>query len=396
MIEHKNYLKLVYRYYILRRFSEKETVEAVNTLYPEKSKYRIRCDIKKYFPRDNPNHFTEQEKSLLFRVYSSIDNLPKAIDYLKSKNLIHRDITEQQLSQLAAKHNIRRKSDVARFRFVTFQERKKIAQLYDEGISVTQLMDMYGYKTPKSITDIVKKENLNLIRHGSDAYHRNKEVIDFEFIDTPFKAYYLGLLLTDGYLTSGKTDVSIQMTDYDVIEFIANQTRSNITTINSKTHSTTYRTSIYHSKYRNQLKRLGVIEKKSLVLYGPMLYDFEKHYIPYIFRGIIDGDGWIRKDGKEFFICSASQQFIIWCYVELTNLGMVDLNVNFSSSEQYSGIYCLRSGLIENINILKQLIYDIPYGMSRKYDLLHGGSETVIEASEQHSDDGTVQTTTLL
>ena len=109
--------------------------------------------------------------------------------------------------------------------------------------------------------------------------------------------------------------------------------------------------------------------KKTFSLIGPDLYDGEIKYLSYIVRGIIDGDGWIRKDGREFFISSASNEFIKWCKKALIYLGFEDLEARFITNE-FNGIYIIRSAKKYNLEVLKNKVYNKPFGMERKYKLL--------------------------
>lgn len=119
----------------------------------------------------------------------------------------------------------------------------------------------------------------------------------------------------------------------------------------------------------SQVERLGVIENKTFDLRGPNLNEEEVKYLPYIIRGIIDGDGWIRKDGNEFFISSASREFINWCKNSLEELGFENIKIRFVENE-YNGIYLIRSARRVNIELLKSKVYNKSFGMERKYKLL--------------------------
>lgn len=84
-------------------------------------------------------------------------------------------------------------------------------------------MNKYGYKTKKSITDKIKK-------HYPDKYNdilneaqisRKGYTYSLETISSPFDGYLVGLLLTDGYLLSDRDGLGLDMTDEDVISFVA-------------------------------------------------------------------------------------------------------------------------------------------------------------------------------
>lgn len=255
------------------------------------------------------------------------------------------------------------------------KDQENIINMYLNNKTSVEIAKIYNC-TPKTILDILNKHNIQR-RKGKLAFVNNRNYpIIFDKIDTEFKAYFLGFMLTDGYLTRKRNNISIQLKDYDAIKFISEHTNGTIV----KLQRNMYRTSYYSKEDIENLKRLGVVFNKSLTLQGPNLLNNENQYLNYIIRGIIDGDGWIRKDGKEFFICSASEDFIKWCKMSLESLGMQNLKYNFINNE-YNGIFCLRTAISHNINILREKIYDKPYGMKRKYLRVHEGSETIIQVS---------------
>ncbi len=259
-------------------------------------------------------------------------------------------------------------------------------------------MKKYNFKTRKSITDKVKKYGYTP-RNATESKMLNKKYADFsmEIIDNEFKAYLLGLLLSDGYVIKGYNRnkitrnyyVGLSMADLDVIEFISIFLDKKYNIINRGIpKKVIYRIVIHGEKFFNEVARYGVVERKSKTLNKIILNDNEYKYLPYIIRGIIDGDGWIREDGKEFYICSASKPFIEWLKDTLENkLYMVDLNINYNYNRfkygdtvKYGDIWYLRSSFEKNINILKTLVYDKPFGMQRKYNRLYGkSSETIME-----------------
>lgn len=130
-----------------------------------------------------------------------------------------------------------------------------------------------------------------------------------------------------------------------------------------------YRITLYGEKYIEEGKRLGLIERKTFSKSTPELSQKEKIYNPYILRGAIDGDGWIRKDGLEFFLCSASESMIFWYKKIMEEEGFIDLKINFIENE-WNGIYVIRSGVKYNLYLLKNKVYKEPFGMNRKYKLL--------------------------
>jgi len=171
-----------------------------------------------------------------------------------------------------------------------------------------------------SVIDILKKNNISP-RLAKETKHQNKSYKNFSLkrLDTETKAYFVGLMLTDGYVNYTKKNIGLDLCDKDVIEFLASYINCSYSIINCQNHKTKnnfnqqtkYRIILHFEELLIQLKRFSILPQKSLSLEGPKLFKYEVKFIPYILRGIIDGDGWIRKDGKEFFICSSSEKFII-------------------------------------------------------------------------------------
>jgi hypothetical protein len=253
---------------------------------------------------------------------------------------------------------------------------KRIVEEYLMGASTKFLMNKYGFKTRKSITDKVKKYG-HKVRSNREEIMKDKpyEYFSMDIINSEFKAYFLGLLLTDGYIV--RNTVGLDLTDEDCIQFISS-------IIEKPYHSyerdqnrlARHRIIINNQRLVCELERFGVVPRKTKTLHGFTLQEDEQKYFPYIIRGMIDGDGWIRKDGKEFYICTASYDMALWVKKTLENkLYMSNLNI-----EEATGVWQVRTANSHNIDILKTLVYDKPFGMSRKYNKLHSEpSETIME-----------------
>ncbi len=245
---------------------------------------------------------------------------------------------------------------------------KDIINDYKKGYSTRELASKYGFKTKKSILDRLHKYNIE-VRTTREHYDLRYEYRSFSMarIDTKLKAYYLGLMLSDGYIVGD--EIGISLTDKDCIAFLSQQIGKNYNIIDKgENRKTQYRITMKNRRIKKELERFSVIERKSHIIKAPKLYKSEHQFIHYIIRGLIDGDGWIRKDGKEFFICTMSCEFAKWIKYILENYLFME-DVNLLQAED--GIYFVRSANKKNINILKAIVYDTPYGMARKYNLLY-------------------------
>lgn len=83
-------------------------------------------------------------------------------------------------------------------------------------------MSKYGFANKKSITDKVKKHFPEQYEKIVEEAKINRKSYNYslEKVKTEFDAYFLGLLLTDGYITDG-IRVGIDLTDEDCIKFLS-------------------------------------------------------------------------------------------------------------------------------------------------------------------------------
>ena len=262
------------------------------------------------------------------------------------------------------------------------EQELQLVEDYRSGMSVEQVRVKYGFKTRKSVTDKVKK-------YYPDQYEQiikeNRDNIkgysySFKEIQSEFEAYFLGLLLTDGYVTPRGSDVGIDLTDEDCISFL------------SKAIGKDYKEYTYHSdgpiksdgiRYRlilslgsrgvKEAERFGLIPKKSSILPTPRLLLQEEKFIPYIIRGIIDGDGsiYIMNTGAPCVcIFSESKEFIEWIKYVLENKMYLRNITIYSESNDAHTMYSIKTADQENIQKIIALCYNKPFGMMRKYTKL--------------------------
>ena len=96
----------------------------------------------------------------------------------------------------------------------------QIVEEYKQGVPVKTLMTKYGFKTQKSITDKIKKHFPNnyteIIEQGR--YNRKKYHYTMNEIQNEFDGYFLGLLLTDGYVQLSSNDKPRNQVGIDLID----------------------------------------------------------------------------------------------------------------------------------------------------------------------------------
>ena len=181
---------------------------------------------------------------------------------------------------------------------------------------------------------------------------------------------FLGLMLTDGYIQD-ENRFGIDLTDEDCIAFISKITGKEYKSYNdNEPYKTRYRLIFSNKAVVETLARYGVVPNKSKILQNIQLDEEEERYLPYIIRGIIDGDGCVYSTSygaPAFYICSASEIFIKWIKKTLENkLYFKELSIVCSKE----GLWRIDTANQQNILKLITLVYDKPYGMSRKYNFI--------------------------
>lgn len=260
-------------------------------------------------------------------------------------------------------------------------EINEMIDLYNRGLSTSEIAKLTNYKTAKSIGDKLKQSGL-ILRTSSEAKKITKSYSDdiFEHLDADWKAYYLGLLLTDGWIThrkSGPEIVGYSTVDKEIADFLSKCIGKDYQVVtrepgigpSGKTinKSTEYRIVLNSKKMVKDLVRFAVIPQKTYKLKGPLLHPEELKYLTYIMRGIIDGDGTLGFPSSHpstmyFRIVSASEAFIDWCIWALEVLGMRQLRKRKITDTLWE----LNSAKPENISILALSIYRGSFGLTRK------------------------------
>ena len=135
----------------------------------------------------------------------------------------------------------------------------------------------------------------------------------FEEINTPNKAYLLGFITADGAITgkySNSCSIEIHEKDFDLILFAQKEINPQAAIIDCcKNKKRNKKISFNSKKICDDLRKYGVVPNKSKIIERVPVEYIPKNLLCYYFRGLIDGDGCIHKDGK-VSIYSGSENFI--------------------------------------------------------------------------------------
>jgi len=201
----------------------------------------------------------------------------------------------------------------------------------------------------------------------------------FDQIDTPNKAYILGLIYADGnnYYSNGHYMITIvlQEDDYSVLERIRNEIeydnplKYDKLSIRNPRHKNVYRLVINDEHMSKQLQILGVVQNKSLKISFPdyITSDLMSHFI----RGYFDGDGCIsydfKRDKASTRLCG-TYDFIYHVSSILHKLGIKN-NIHHPKQSGNNNTFVMQTcGNKSTYDFLTWLYQDADIKMERKYN----------------------------
>lgn len=231
-----------------------------------------------------------------------------------------------------------------------------------------------------SQTRLVSILRANQVQIGETAYHKNYEEnvnhFYFDKIDSERKAYWLGLLYADGYNNEKFYQVEITLKSEDIAllqifkEDLNNKYKIKTKEVicNGKTFSAS-RLTFYSKRLSQQLKNLGCMQNKSLVLQFPSLSIVPDDLLHHFMRGYFDGDGMISciKDtycSSTKFGITGNKAFVLEYENKLRK------NVTISKATYYNqdgkAITWLHGGKNDAIKIYNWLYKDATIFLERK------------------------------
>lgn len=170
----------------------------------------------------------------------------------------------------------------------------KIVDMYLNGYSSVQIGKLYGM-SHKPVLSILEKMGVSRNWNSLRKYELDEHY--FDEIDTPNKAYILGLLYADGYNNTSLNVIrlKLQKEDKQILEYISKElgytaplTFDERSKENEKWKDI-YSLTIRSAHMSETLDKIGMHQAKSLILTFPEWLDstLYSHFL----RGYIDGDG---------------------------------------------------------------------------------------------------------
>ena len=160
---------------------------------------------------------------------------------------------------------------------------------YHSGLGCFKLSKKYN-SDESSILKLLKRHNVEI--RGPERTHEFDEHF-FDVIDTPEKAYILGLLAADGSVD--RYSVRLSMIDYDIVEKCAKIIGYNgpisEPKMRGKSKHQMYMLRLNSAYLTERLNKLGLVNNKTYILPFPTEDQIPRYLIRHWIRGFHDGDG---------------------------------------------------------------------------------------------------------
>lgn len=176
----------------------------------------------------------------------------------------------------------------------------KAIEIYKSGKSLKQTGEIIG-ETKESVRWVMKKHGVDTKRTLADYDNRKYSLNDFYFskIDTEFKAYMVGFIMADGYVSQDKNTLTICIHKKDVVLL-----QRFLQDIESDSHVFKHnkdyvRIVLCSRQIVSDLVSLGIVQCKTKVLKCP---NIETELMRHLIRGYFDGDGsiWYDKNSSSY------------------------------------------------------------------------------------------------
>lgn len=242
----------------------------------------------------------------------------------------------------------------------------ELITLYNQGKTPVQIAEIYKCCI-SNITRRLKKAGISFKRDYSKVRYRRtgKHDIDINFfktIDTEEKAYFLGLMYSDGSVSDNQ--FYLKLKDEDVVIKFKKALKCDYPIKHNEKPYYNYILQVSSKEMCNDLINLGCFKNKTKIIQFPNINpSLHNHFI----RGFFDGDGCIRvgitKGKCSFDITSASYTFLIQLK---TILEPVTTHIGISKENKYD-VWHLRCGGKQVQQLLNWLYKDSTVYMQRKY-----------------------------
>ena len=241
---------------------------------------------------------------------------------------------------------------------------EQILKLYiDEQLSMSKIASVLGISSAR-VKRVLVKNNTEI---RSNNYYKSKE-IDVDFfakIDSEEKAYVLGFMYADGYISGKYFGFKQSAKDKEILEKIRIALKSKhkigeYINKNGYGQGKAYCSLIIsNEKMVSDLQSLGVVFNKSKILQFPNQEQVPSHLLRHFIRGYFDGDGSIYKvtQGNTYVVSfTGTQDFLTGILTFFRDNGVNTTSQVYKYNDK--DIYDYKIGGRNNVKIIRDILYN--------------------------------------
>jgi hypothetical protein len=181
-----------------------------------------------------------------------------------------------------------------------------IINMYKSGIPFKEMVPTIGI-SDRAIRNVMYKHGISMNREQSSGQPRkNKVNEDFFKVWTHEMAWVLGLFVTDGCVNNKVNSIYFSQKDERILRLIATYMEADYVLAPTGPTRSTPILLINSKIIKKDLESLGIVANKSLTIPFP---NVPEEYLASFVRGVIDGDGWVGKEGYMMNVTSGSMDF---------------------------------------------------------------------------------------
>lgn len=294
-------------------------------------------------------------------------------DYSVSEISKKLDIDSKEVYSIIKSHSIKRN-----VKNLSDNIKSKIITLYKNGITANKIAKDYVMSN-HTVAKIIDMNNIpRRSKTGVRIYSLDETY--FDSIDTPNKAYILGLFYADGNNSPQKSTISIslQEEDKEILEKIRHEIKYQKPLVfidysnkhdGDYTYKNQYKLDIFSSHFCHVLSEYGMIPNKSLILKAPTF--LKEEFYPHFIRGYFDGDGHVSHKNKNNNCVTivSTNEICVWMQKIISEYVGIKSHIydaqNKNGITKYVGVY----GRLQVIKFLDYLYKNADMYLERKYNI---------------------------
>lgn len=183
---------------------------------------------------------------------------------------------------------------------------EEIIRMYKSGMPFKEMGPIIGL-SDRGIRNVMYKHGIEMNREQSSGRPRKHKVNEDFFKEWSHEmAWVLGIFITDGHVNSTSHSIIFSQKDERILRIIADYMQADYVLAPFGPTMQTPSLVINSKEIKKDLEEIGIGPKKSFTVPFP---DVPEEFLPSFVRGVIDGDGWVSKEGYLSHVTSASLAF---------------------------------------------------------------------------------------